>query len=69
MRKKSLTPIQRTLKAKFGIGCNIQKEKGMFRLWIKSESMPNLQRLVRPYFIPSMLYKLPRNDLSRNRDG
>lgn len=54
--------IQQALKNKFGIKCNIQKDKGMFRLWIKSESMPNLVKLIKPYFIPSMLYKLPRND-------
>jgi hypothetical protein len=54
--------LQETLKAKFGIKCNIQKAKDKFWLWIKSESTSNLVRLVKPYFIPNMLYKLPRND-------
>ena len=48
--------------AKFGIKCNIQKAKDKFWLWIKSESIPRLVKLIRPYFIPSLLYKLPRND-------
>ena len=54
--------LQKTLKAKFGIKCNIQKAKDKFWLWIKSESIPNLVRLIKPYFISTMLYKLPRND-------
>ncbi len=54
--------LQQILKAKFGIKCNIQKAKDKFWLWIKSESTPNLVKLIQSYFIPSMLYKLPRND-------
>jgi len=61
--------LQKTLKAKFGIECNIQKAKDKFWLWIRSESIPNLLELVRPYFIPNMLYKLPRNDYSAQRNG
>ena len=56
--------LRKTLKAKFGIKSNILKAKDKFWLWIRSESIPNLVRLVKPYFIPSMLYKLPRNDYS-----
>ena len=54
--------LQKILKAEFGIKCNIQKAKDKFWLWIKSESIPRLVKLIRPYFIPSLLYKLPRND-------
>lgn len=50
---------------KFKIQVNIHKDKGMFRLWIKSKSMPTLLKIVKPYFIPSMFYKLPRNDFDR----
>ena len=56
--------LQQTLRAKFDIKCNIQKAKDKFWLWIKSESTPDLVRLIKPYFISSMLYKLPRNDYS-----
>ncbi len=54
--------LQKILKAKFGIKSNIQRAKDKFWLWVKSESTPNLLKLIQPYFIPSMLYKLPRND-------
>jgi hypothetical protein len=61
--------LQKTLRAKFGIKSSIQKAKDKFWLWIKSESIPSLVERIKPYFISNMLYKLPRNDLSRNRDG
>jgi len=54
--------IQKLLDRKFSIKCNIHRDKGMFRLWIRSESIPTLMDLVESYFIPSMSYKLPRND-------
>ena len=56
--------IQKCFKDKFGIKCNIQRAQDKFWLWIRAESMPILQRLVRSHFVPSMLYKLPRNDYS-----
>ena len=54
--------LQKVLENKFGLKCNIHKDKEMFRFWVKSETMPTLIRLIKPYFISSMLYKLPRND-------
>ena len=54
--------FQKVLKIKFGIKCNIHKAGDKFWLWIRSESMPILLGLVKRYFIPTMLYKLPRND-------
>ena len=56
--------IQKCFEDKFAIKCNIQKAQDHHWLWIRSESMPTLQKLVRQHFIPSMLYKLPRNDYS-----
>lgn len=55
--------LQQALQASFGIKANIQRAQDKFWLWIRSESTPRLVRLVRQYFIPDMLYKLPRNDL------
>jgi len=54
--------LQQMLNAKFGIKVNIQKAQDKFWLWIRSESSDRTVKLIRPYFIPSMLYKLPRND-------
>jgi len=56
--------LQEILRAKFGIKCNIQKAQTKFWLWITSKSIPRLVRMMEPYFISSMLYKLPRNDFS-----
>ena len=46
------------LRAKLGIDAALNRDKGRFRLRVKGESMPKLKRLVKKYFIPSMLYKL-----------
>lgn len=56
--------LQEILEAKFRIKSSIQKAKDKFWLWIRSESTPVLVGLVTPYFLPSLLYKLPRNDFS-----
>lgn len=58
--------LQKALKVKFNINSSIQKAKDKFWLWIKSESIPRLIKLVRPYFIPNLLYKLPSNDYLTN---
>lgn len=46
------------LQAKFGIQTSINIDKGKYRLRIAGSSMNLLKELIRPYFIPSMLYKL-----------
>jgi hypothetical protein len=56
--------LQEILKAKFGLNVNIQRAQDKFWLWIRSESSSHVVRLIEPYVIPSMLYKLPRNDYS-----
>ena len=46
------------LRAKLGIEATINRDKKQFRLRISQASMPKLIEMVRPHFIPSMLYKL-----------
>lgn len=46
------------LQAKFGIEARINLDKGKYRLRIRSKSMNSLKNLIKPYIIPSMLYKL-----------
>jgi hypothetical protein len=46
------------LRAKFGIEMTINLDKGRPRLRCKAQSMARLSELVRPYTLPSMLYKL-----------
>lgn len=46
------------LRAKLGIETTLNRDKSYWRLRIKAESMPRLREIIRPYFIPSMLYKL-----------
>jgi len=46
------------LRAKLGIEASINRDKTQFRLRIAQSSMPRLVKMVRPHFIPSMLYKL-----------
>jgi len=52
-----------TLKDNFGLNCTLQKtnsteDKIKYRIYIKSDSIFKFKQLVKPYFIPSMLYKL-----------
>lgn len=47
------------LQAKFGIETTINVDRGKYRLRIRGNGMPKLISLVKPYFIPDMLYKLP----------
>lgn len=46
------------LQAKFGIVSTINVDRGKYRLRIAGSSMNHLKKLVLPYIIPSMLYKL-----------
>lgn len=51
--------LQELLRAKLGINTNLNRDKGRFRLRVQHESMDRLLNLIKPYIIPSMLYKLP----------
>ncbi|MBI3985091.1 MAG: hypothetical protein HY344_04125 [Candidatus Levybacteria bacterium] len=46
------------LQAKFGIKSTINVDRGKYRLRIAGSSMNLLKKLINPYMIPSMLYKL-----------
>ncbi len=46
------------LQAKFGIKATVNVDKGKYRLRISDSSMNLLKKLIIPYIIPSMLYKL-----------
>ena len=45
------------LRAKLGIEATINRDKKLYRLRISQSGMPKLIELIRPYIIPSMLYK------------
>ena len=49
--------LAHVLRAKLGIETTLNRDKKQFRLRIKQASMPKLIEIVRPYMIPSMLYK------------
>jgi recombination protein RecA len=51
--------LMNILQAKLGIKTTLNRDKDKYRLRICNDSMANLSRLIRSYFIPSMLYKLP----------
>ncbi len=50
--------LMSVLRAKFGIEMRVNSDKGKPRLRCVSSSMERLVEVVRPHFIPSMLYKL-----------
>ncbi len=57
-REENLSLIK-FLQTKFGIESTINVDKEKYRLRIRGNSMPKLISLIKPYFIPEMLYKLP----------
>lgn len=48
----------RILEAKLGISATINRDKDRFRLKVNDKSMDRFRKLVSPYLLPSMLYKL-----------
>ena len=46
------------LENKFNIKSSLHKNNANYQLYIKAESMPLLKKLVLPYVVPSMHYKL-----------
>lgn len=50
--------LQDVLRAKLGINTTLNRDKNQFRLRVGERSMDKLRKLVVPYTIPSMLYKL-----------
>lgn len=50
--------LQNVLRAKLGITTTLNHDKQQLRLRVSAKSMDYLKKLVMPYFIPSMLYKL-----------
>ena len=48
----------RFLSAKLGIYCTLNRDKNRFRLRVQANSMKKLIQSIKPYIIPSMLYKL-----------
>ena len=57
--KKDNMTLQDILRAKLGIVTTLNQDKNRYRIRVKSESMNRLVRIITPFIIPSMLYKLP----------
>lgn len=51
------------LMEKYEINCTIQHNKNYFQIYIKSENRLDFERLIFPYIIPSMYYKLKFLDI------
>ena len=55
--------IKKILKKKYNINANLNKDRDNYRLRVDLESTPRLIRIIQPFVIPSMKYKIcPRND-------
>jgi hypothetical protein len=48
---------------KWGINCTIQHNLNQFQIYIKSESRLKFEKLIFPYMLPSMYYKLKYLDV------
>ena len=55
--------IKKTLKKKYNINANLNKDRNNYRLRVDLRSTAKLIRIIKPFIIPSMKYKIcPRND-------
>ena len=54
--------MSQELSEKFTLNCEIRTNKGKKVIVIKSDSYPNFFKLVDPYIIPEMRYKLPKEN-------
>ncbi|MEA3463665.1 MAG: LAGLIDADG endonuclease [Patescibacteria group bacterium] len=55
--------IKRILKRKYDINANLNKDRNNYRLRVDLESTQRLIRIIQPFIIPSIKYKIcPRND-------
>lgn len=51
--------LSKELMAKFNFQCEIRSNKGKKVIVISNDSYPLFDKLVNPYIIPEMKYKLP----------
>lgn len=56
--KKELAIVRKILEQKYGITIGIHKQYQQWRIYVYSESAPLFRKLIEPYVIPSMKYKL-----------
>lgn len=64
--KSDLQRVQEVLEIKLGIKTSLHMQKGKYwRLYIISESADTFKKLVEPYILPSMKYKLGNIDAQR----
>ena len=56
--KQEVELLALALETKFNLKCTLQKNNNKHQLYIKQGSLPLLKKLILPYMVPSMLYKL-----------
>ncbi len=56
--KKDLERLKSALRELFGIESSLHKQYKNWRLYVKTDSADNFRKMVQPYIIPSMKYKL-----------
>lgn len=65
--KNDLILITKVLQKKFGLKVGLQKQYDKWRLYIFSESISSFKKIIFPYILPSMRYKL--NDRLGNKNA
>ena len=56
--KEEVELLSLALDSKFNLKSSLHKNNSNYQLYIKQESLPLLRKLVLPYMVPSMHYKL-----------
>ena len=57
------------LKLQFGLNCNLNKDKKYFRIRINTESSKKFKKIIKPFIISSMLYKLDDDPVTTDPKG
>jgi hypothetical protein len=56
---QDIVRLMNVLMIRYGLTCTLHLDRGRFRVYInKSSSVSQLIMIVKPYMVPSMLYKL-----------
>ena len=61
--------MSQELTDKFSLNCEVRSNKGKKVIVIKSDSYPYFLKLVDPYIIPEMRYKLPKDGCRLRKRG
>ena len=63
--RKDVERLVKVLRERYGISCKERKQREGYQIYISSDSYETFRKLIEPYIIPSMTYKLKPREVKR----